>query len=212
MVVVVLNSVLGVVRKEKAEKAIEALQQMASPYSKVRRCGHVMNVKSEELVPGDIVLLEAGDAVPADLRIIEASTLKSKKLRYPRIRSDRKRDGGDCRSGRRCALGDRRNMAYMGTNVDYGRGEGVVNATGMQTEMGKIAGIIARTENEKTPLQKKLAGLSKVLSIGVLLICVFIFVFGVIENGGFTGSHVLEMFLIAISLAVAAIPRDWLLL
>lgn len=167
-----------------------------------------MMVKSEEIVPGDIVLLEAGDAVPADLRIIEASSLKIEEasLTGESVPVD-KSSAVIAAPADDVPLGDRYNMAYMGTNVVYGRGEGVVVGTGMSTEMGKIADIISSTEEEKTPLQRKLAGLSHVLSIGVLGICVFIFVFGVLRNGGFSGGHVLEMFLTAVSLAVAAIPE-----
>lgn len=208
LMVVVLNSILGVVQEGKAEKAIEALQKMASPFSKVRRDGHAVQVKSEDIVPGDIVLLEAGDAVPADMRLIAASSLKIEEAsltgesvpseKYSHVIPAADQD---------ISLGDRHNMAYMGTNVVYGRGEGVVVQTGMATEMGRIANYISNTEEDKTPLQKTLAGLSRILSICVLGISVFIFIFGVLQSGGFTGSNVLEMFLLAISLAVAAIPE-----
>ncbi len=208
MTVVIINSVLGVVQEGKAEKAIEALQQMSSPYTRVRRGGNIMRIKSEEVVPGDVVLLEAGDAVSADMRLIETASMKIEEasLTGESVPSDKRAEMLSATEDD-ITLGDRINMAYMGTNVVYGRGEGVIVATGMNTEMGKIANIIAQAKDEKTPLQKKLSGLSKVLSIGVLAICLFIFVFGVIENGGFSGTHVLEMFLIAISLAVAAIPE-----
>jgi len=208
LVVVVLNSVLGVVQEGKAEKAIEALQRMSSPFSKVRRGGNVVQIKSEEVVPGDIVLLEAGDAVPADMRLVTAASLKIEEAsltgesvpteKFSRIIEKAESD---------VPLGDRHNMAYMGTNAVYGRGEGVVVETGMSTEMGKIAGILSNTNDDKTPLQITLAGLSRILSICVLAISVFIFVFGVLSNGGFSGSNVLDMFLVAISLAVAAIPE-----
>ena len=208
MTVVIINSVLGVVQEGKAEKAIEALQQMSSPYTRVRRGGNIMRIKSEEVVPGDVVLLEAGDAVSADMRLIETASMKIEEasLTGESVPADKHAEVLSATEDD-ITLGDRNNMAYMGTNVVYGRGEGVIVATGMNTEMGKIANIIAQAKDEKTPLQKKLSGLSKVLSIGVLAICLFIFVFGVIENGGFSGTHVLEMFLIAISLAVAAIPE-----
>jgi Ca2+-transporting ATPase len=208
LMVVVLNSVLGVVQEGKAEKAIEALARMASPYSKVRRNGHVSHIKSEEIVPGDIVLLEAGDAVPADMRLIEASSLKIEEASLTGESVPSEKSSHAIAEGENdIPLGDRHNMAYMGTSVVYGRGEGVVVETGMNTEMGKIAEILSRTEEEKTPLQKTLAGLSRILSICVLGISVFIFIFGVLQSGGFTGGHVLEMFLLAISLAVAAIPE-----
>lgn len=208
LVVVVLNSILGVVQEGKAEKAIEALQKMASPFSKVRRNGQVLQIKSEDIVTGDIVLMEAGDAVPADMRIIEASSLKIEEasLTGESVPSE-KNNEAIAEMDKDISLGDRRNMAYMGTNVVYGRGEGVVVNTGMSTEMGKIANIISNTGDEKTPLQKKLSGLSRILSIGVLGICIFIFVFGVYTNGGFSGGNVLDMFLMSISLAVAAIPE-----
>jgi len=208
LVVVVLNSILGVVQEGKAEKAIEALQNMSSPFSKVRRNGQVMQVKSEEIVPGDIVLLEAGDSVPADMRIIEASSFKIEEasLTGESVPTE-KTDLVIAKKDKDVSLGDRSNMAYMGTNVVYGRGEGIVVNTGMSTEMGKIANIISNTGKEKTPLQKRLSSLSKVLSIAVLAICVFIFAYGVFINGGFTGGHVLETFIMAISLAVAAIPE-----
>lgn len=208
MTVVVLNSILGVVQEGKAERAIEALQKMSSPYSKVRRDGHIQQIKSEEIVPGDIVLLEAGDAVPADMRLIEASSLKIEEasLTGESVPVEKSTEIITANEDD-IPLGDRHNMAYLGTNVVYGRGEGVVVSTGMSTEMGKIANIISSTDDEKTPLQKKLAGLSRVLSVCVLGISVFIFIFSVLQAGGFTGGHVLEMFLLAISLAVAAIPE-----
>jgi Ca2+-transporting ATPase len=210
LLVVILNSILGVVQEGKAEKAIEALQKMASPYSKVRRSGKVAQIKSEEIVPGDIILLEAGDAVPADMRLIEASSLKIEEASLTGESVPTEKNAAVIAAkdkDKDVPLGDRHNMAYMGTNVVYGRGEGVVVNTGMQTEMGKIANIISSTGEEKTPLQKKLSGLSKVLSIAVLGICIFIFVFSVLRSGGFYGGHVLDAFLLAISLAVAAIPE-----
>lgn len=208
MVVVALNAVLGIFQESKAEKAIEALQEMSAPHSRVRRGGSVSVIASEDIVPGDIVLLEAGDSVPADVRLIEAASLKIEEAALtgesvPVEKSINKiADGGED-----VPLGDRVNMAYMGTNVSYGRGEGVVIGTGMDTEMGKIADILLKTDQEKTPLQRKLAGLSKILSIAVIAICVFIFIFSVLQSGGFSGNEVLESLLIAVSLAVAAIPE-----
>jgi Ca2+-transporting ATPase len=209
MAVVVVNSILGVVQEGKAEKAIEALQKMSSPYSKVRRDGHLMRIKSEEIVPGDIVLLEAGDAVPADMRLTETSSLKIEEASLtgesvPVEKSSHAMNAGEKGD---IPLGDRVNMAYMGTNVVYGRGEGVVVHTGMSTEMGKIASIISGTTEEKTPLQKALASLSRILTICVIAISVFIFAFSVLRSGGFSGGYVLDMFLLAVSLAVAAIPE-----
>ncbi len=212
LVVVVLNAVLGIVQESKAEQAIQALQQMSAPHTRVRRDGVVEVVASEDLVPGDIVLLEAGDSVPADLRLTEAASLKieeaaltGESVPVEKHTGPLPDDGGDT------PLGDRVNMAYMGTNVAYGRGEGVVVAAGMSTEMGKIAGILSATQTEKTPLQQKLAGLSKVLSIAVLGICVFIFFFMVFTEGGFAegffSQRIFEALLTAVSLAVAAIPE-----
>ena len=207
--VVILNSVLGVIQEGKAEKAIEALQQMSSPYSKVRRNGQVLQIKSEDIVPGDIVILEAGDAIPADMRIIHESSLKVEEasLTGESVPAEKTSKVLTSKKNQDIPLGDRANMVYMGTNTVYGRGECVVVGTGMSTEMGKIAGIIARSENEKTPFQKKLASLSKVLSVGVLGISILIFIYGVLKNGGFSGGHVLEVFMLAISIAVAAIPE-----
>lgn len=208
LVVVVINAILGIVQENKAENAIEALQKMSAPHCRVRRDGAVVLIKSEELVPGDIVLLEAGDSVPADMRLIECASLKIEEAALTGESVPVEKDASTLQTAEKdIPLGERSNMAYMGTSVAYGRGEGVVVATGMKTEMGHIAGILAQTETEKTPLQQKLAGLSKVLSIGVLIICAVIFVLSVIQNGGFSGGHVFEALLTAISLAVAAIPE-----
>lgn len=208
LVVVIVNAVLGIVQESKAEKAIEALQRMSAPYSRIRRDNVICRVKSDEIVPGDIILLEAGDFVPADIRIIEAAALKIEEaaLTGESVAVDKTSDTL-IDEDMDIPLGDRMNMAYMGTSISYGRGEGIVTRTGMNTEMGKIARILAETDTEKTPLQVKLANLSKVLSILVLGICIFIFLFSVIKNGGFSGGHVFEMLLTSISLAVAAIPE-----
>jgi len=208
LVVVVLNSVLGVFQESKAEKAIEALQKMSAPHTKVRRDGAVCDIKSEDVVAGDIVLLEAGDSIPADMRIIESASLKIEEAALTGESVAVEKTSAALEAVKdEIPLGDRVNMAYMGTNVVYGRGEGIVTATGMDTEMGKIAGILTATKEEKTPLQKKLASLSKVLSAAVLGICVFIFLFSILRNGGFSGGHVFDTFMTAVSLAVAAIPE-----
>ena len=148
LVVVVLNAVLGVVQEGKAERAIEALQKMSAPYSKVRRNGAVEKIQSEDIVVGDIVLLEAGDSVPADMRILEAA------LTGESVPADKAADVL-APEEQDVPLADRTNMAYMGTSLVYGRCEGVVTAAGMDTEMGKIAGILSDTDTEKTPLQQK---------------------------------------------------------
>lgn len=208
LVVVVLNAILGIFQEKKAEKAIEALQSMSASSSRVKRDGAVSIVKTEDLVPGDIILLEGGDSIPADLRLLEAVSLKIEEAAltgesHPVEKSINELEDPE----KEIPLGDRVNMAYMGTNVVYGRGLGVVVATGMKTEIGKIAGILSNTDTEKTPLQQKLATLSKVLSMAVVAICVFIFIFGVMQNGGFQGGEVFDWFLTAVSLAVAAIPE-----
>lgn len=208
MIVVALNAVLGIVQENKAEQAIEALQQMSAPHTRVRRDGAVVVVESNQIVPGDIVLLEAGDSIPADMRIIEAASLKVEEaaLTGESVPVEKNCEAIAAAEDQ-VPLGDRVNMAYMGTSVVYGRGEGIVVGTGMKTEMGKIADILSGTVVEKTPLQLKLAGLSKVLSIAVLGICAFIFLFTVFREGGFAGGNLFESLLIAVSLAVAAIPE-----
>ena len=208
MLVVLLNAILGVVQENKAEKAIEALQQMSASYSKTRRGGSVAMVKSEELVPGDIVLLEAGDAVPADMRLLECASLKIEEASLTGESVPVEKHSNVLQSSAEdVPLGDRINMAYQGTNVVYGRGVGIITDTGMRTEMGRIAGIISSTTDEKTPLQRRLGELSRVLSYAVLGICAFIFAFSLLKNGGLNGGHVLEVFMTAVSLAVAAIPE-----
>ncbi|MDD6022484.1 MAG: cation-translocating P-type ATPase, partial [Oscillospiraceae bacterium] len=213
LVVVLVNAILGVVQESKAEAAIEALQEMAAATSKVIRDGKLITVKSEDLVVGDIVVLEAGDAVPADCRIFECASMKIEEAALtgesvPVNKLIAALNGG---SGDDVPLGDRKNMAYMGSTVVYGRGKAVVVATGMDTEMGKIADALAQAEDSETPLQKKLNQLSKVLTWIVLGICIFIFAFQVIATklGGNAISFdlVLASFMTAVSLAVAAIPE-----
>jgi len=208
MAVVIINAVLGVYQESKAEKAIEALQEMAASTSKVLRDGHIAIIKSEEIVPGDIVILEAGDAIPADGRIIECASMKieeaaltGESVPVNKMLEVLGVEGVDV------SLGDRKNMVYMGSAVVYGRGKAVITGTGMNTEMGKIADAIARAEEGQTPLQIKLSQLSKVLSYLVIGICVFIFLFSLLRNGNFSGEMILNTFMIAVSLAVAAIPE-----
>lgn len=208
LVVVILNAVLGCFQESKAEHAIEALQKMSAPHTKVRRDNVVCDIKSEDVVVGDIVLLEAGDSVPADMRLITTASLKIEEaaLTGESVAVEKNKETIAVTNSE-VPLGDRFNMTYMGTNVAYGRGEGVVTATGMSTEMGKIAGILAETKDNKTPLQIKLASLSKILSILVIAICVIIFAVNIIRSGGFRNSDILEMLLTSVSLAVAAIPE-----
>lgn len=206
--VVLLNAILGVIQESKAEKALEALKEMTAATSKVLRNGEMVHVKSEDLVLGDVILLEAGDAVPADVRILESASMKVEEAALTG-ESNAITKTADVlpNTGKDCPLGDRKNMAYMGSTVVYGRGKAVVTAIGMDTEMGKIASALSQTEDEQTPLQKKLAQLSKILTWLVLGICVFIFAFKLLKDGDFTGTHILETFMIAVSLAVAAIPE-----
>lgn len=209
LAVVLLNAVLGVVQEGRAEKAIEALKQMTASTCKVVRGGKLLAVKSEELVVGDVVVLEAGDSVPADCRIIEEASLKAEEsaLTGESVPSVKQAAKLEAEQGKDVPLGDRKNMVYMGSTIVYGRARAVVVATGMQTEMGKIADILAKTENEVTPLQKKLNKLSQVLSYIVLGICVFIFAFKLLKDMDFRLEVVLDSFIIAVSLAVAAIPE-----
>jgi len=214
MAVVLINAILGVFQESKAEKAIEALQEMSKAQSKVMRNGKLIFVPSEELVVGDVIILEAGDAVPADARIIECASMKIEEaaLTGESVPVDKKvealkpGDNGDV------ALGDRKNMVFMGSTVVYGRGKAVVVATGMQTEMGKIADALAQAEEGKTPLQIKLAGLSKILTYLVIGISIVIFALQM-GSAYFTGDYtsvfdpILNSFMVAISLAVAAIPE-----
>ncbi len=212
--VVILNAILGVVQESKAEKAIEALQEMAAATSKVERDGKVMQIKSEDLVVGDVILLEAGDAVPADARIIESASLKIEEaaLTGESVPVNKFIDIIYLKDSEKdVPLGDRKNMMYMGSSVVYGRGKAVVTATGMDTEMGKIAGALAEAQDGQTPLQKKLAQLSKILSVIVIGICAVIFAIGIIRElvlGNPIGlEFLLDTFMIAVSLAVAAIPE-----
>ena len=206
LIVVLLNAVLGVVQESKAEAAIEALQTMTAAKCKVLRGGHQVVVESSQLVPGDVVVLEAGDAVPADGRLLESASLKIEEAALTG-ESVPVNKAVELLTGDAIPLGDRKNMCYMGSTVVYGRGKAVITATGMDTEMGKIAGVLAQTEQEQTPLQRKLNELGKTMSKLVLGICVFIFIFDLVVAGEFTLETVLSTFMVAVSLAVAAIPE-----
>ena len=209
LLVVVINAVLGVVQESKAEAAIAALQEIAAATSKVLRDGKTVILKSEELVPGDIILLEAGDSVPADGRIIESASMKIEEaaLTGESVPVGKIADLLNLNGEKDVALGDRKNMMYMGSTVVYGRGKAVVTQTGMDTEMGKIADALARAKENQTPLQKKLTQLSKTLSVLVLGICVFIFIFSLVRAGDFHTEVLIDTFMVAVSLAVAAIPE-----
>ena len=210
LIVVLLNAVLGVYQESKAEAAIEALQTMTAATSKVLRDGKHVTLHSDELVPGDIVLLEAGDSVPADGRILESASLKIEEaaLTGESVPVNKIIDKLlPAEGGKDVPLGDRKNMCYMGSTVVYGRGRMVITDTGMDTEMGKIAGALAATQDEQTPLQRKLDELGRTLSKLVLGICVFIFIFNLITHGEFSLDAILSTFMVAVSLAVAAIPE-----
>lgn len=208
--VVAINTILGIIQESKAEKAIDSLKEMTAVTSKVLRNGKMEILKSEELVPGDIVILEAGDAISADCRILESHSMKieeaaitgesvpvSKIIDILELKEEQKD----------ISLGDRKNMLYSGSTVAYGRGKAVVVETGMKTEIGKIADALNQAVDEQTPLQRKMAELSKVLTKVVLAISIFVFIFGIVRQGVFTGKVILDTFLVAIALAVAAIPE-----
>ena len=210
LAVVLLNAILGVFQESKAEAAIEALQTMTAATCKVLRDGKLVVLHSDELVPGDVILLEAGDAVPADGRIIENASLKIEEaaLTGESVPVNKVLEALGMAQGQEdVPLGDRKNMCYMGSTVVYGRGKAVITDTGMDTEMGKIAGALAATAEEQTPLQRKLDELGKMLSKLVLGICVFIFIFNLLMAGDFHLEVILETFMTAVSLAVAAIPE-----
>lgn len=210
LAVVLINAVLGVVQESKAEKAIEALQEISGAESKVIRDGKQITVKSEDLVVGDIIVLEAGDAVPADARLIECFSLKAEESALtgesvPVNKTDQAIETENI------SLGDRKNMVYMGSVIVYGRGKAIITQTGMNTEMGKIADALTKAKEGKTPLQLKLSQLSKILTVLVIVISVIVFGINiareVISNNEFTFDKIMSFFMVAISLAVAAIPE-----
>ncbi|MCR4724335.1 MAG: calcium-translocating P-type ATPase, PMCA-type [Clostridia bacterium] len=209
LAVVIVNAVLGVYQEGKAEKAIEALQKMSAATSRVLRDGRVKTIHSEDLAVGDIILLEAGDAVPADVRILESASLKIEEaaLTGESVPVDKITDVLICEEDKDVPLGDRLNMAYMGSTVVYGRGRAVVTGIGMNTEMGKIAGALQLAKDEETPLQIKMKQLSNILTKLVLIICVVVFAVQVIRAGSLNFELMLDAFMIAVSLAVAAIPE-----
>ena len=201
LAVVLLNAILGVFQESKAEEAIEALKKMASPVASVLRDGHAEHVKGEDIVVGDIVILEAGDVVPADMRLFEVNTVKIEESALTGesvpVDKDLVIPAGD-----EVGIGDRTNMAFSSTNVTYGRAVGVVTSTGMNTEVGKIANMLANTEEGKTPLQENQDALGKWLTIMILVIAVIIFLVGMLRGNEWT-----HMLLTAIAIAVAAIPE-----
>lgn len=205
--VVIVNAVLGMYQESKAEKAIEALKQMSAAKSKVLRDREVKIIASEELCVGDVILLEAGDAVPADARLLECATLKVEESALTGESVPVVKHIKVLAKTEKIPLGDRKNMVYMGSNIAYGRGKAIITAIGMDSEMGKIADAIIQSKEEATPLQIKLAQLSKILSYAVLGICGLIFVISLVRSGDFSGTVVIDTFMLAVSLAVAAIPE-----
>ena len=201
LIVVIVNAIIGVTQEAKAEKSLEALQKLTDHASKVIRNGNVQVIPAKELVPGDIVLLDTGDYIPADLRIIEAINLKSQEssLTGESVPVEK---NTKVIEDEETGIGDRINMLFSSSLITYGRGKGIVVETGMTTEVGKIAGLLDSTEEQVTPLQEKLNKLGKTLGIAALLICVFIFIVGLIQ-----GKEPIHMFMTAVSLAVAAIPE-----
>ncbi|MBQ4362200.1 MAG: cation-translocating P-type ATPase [Lachnospiraceae bacterium] len=206
LTVVIINACLGVYQESKAEAAIEALQQAAAATAKVIRGGHQKTIRADEVVRGDLLVLEAGDAVPADARIIECASMKTQEAALTGESTEVEKQQAALSAGENgeIALGDRTNMVYMGTIVTYGRGHAVVTGTGMHTEMGNIADALSTARDEETPLQIKLNELSKKLSVMILIICAVVFAVNLLRNGG---KAVIDTFMIAVSLAVAAIPE-----
>ena len=201
LVIVVLNAVLGFTQEYRAERAMAALKKMVVPRVKVRRDGQVREISARELVPGDLFLLETGGAVPADGRLLESVNLRVQEaaLTGESVPVDK------CTAalaGEHLALGDRRNMVFLGTAITYGRGLGVVTATGMETELGHIATMIQAVESEPTPLQRRMAQLGKGLAVAALALVSLVFALGLLQ-----GTDVTTMFMVAISLAVAAVPE-----
>ena len=201
IMIVVINAVLGVVQENKAEKAIEELKKMSVPHAKVLRDGHIKEISSQTVVPGDIIILEAGDMVPADARLISGNTIKTDESALTGESVPVSKDAS-LRIKEKAQAADMKNMVFSSTYVTYGKGRAVVTATGMDTEVGKIAAMIAKDEKNETPLQKRLDGTGKILGLSAIGICALIFIIGVIRKYG-----AFEMFMTSISLAVAAIPE-----
>ncbi len=206
LAVVLINACLGVYQESKAEAAIEALQQIAAATAKVIRGGHQKTVRADEVVKGDLLVLEAGDAVPADARIVECASMKTQEAALTGESTDVEKTDGALKAADNgeVTLGDRKNMVYMGSVVTYGRGHAVVTGTGMETEMGAIADALSSAKDEETPLQVKLNELSRKLSAMILVICAFVFIVNLVRSGG---KAVIDTFMVAVSLAVAAIPE-----
>lgn len=201
LLIVILNAVIGVMQESKAEQALEALKSMTTPHARVMRNGREEVIDAADLVPGDIIFLEAGDFVPADARLLVSQSVKSEESALTGESVPSEKDANAV-VDENAALGDRFNMVYSGCIISYGVAKAVVTATGMETEMGKIAGLLNSEQEEKTPLQQKLANLGKQLGIVALIACAVIFIIGLID-----GIPIMEMFMTSVSLAVSAIPE-----
>ncbi|MFU2362701.1 MAG: HAD-IC family P-type ATPase, partial [Clostridiales bacterium] len=199
--IVVFNAIMGLVQEAKAEKSLEALKKMTAPTCKVKRDGKICTIKSEQIVPGDIVLLEAGNYVPADCRLISSSNLKIEESSLTGETVPVLKDA-NCMLKEKTALGDMVNMAFSTTIVVNGHGEAIVTETGMNTKVGKIAKMIITNEAPETPIQKKLGEVGKTLGIACLGICLLIFIIGLLKK-----IEPIEMFMTSVGLAVAAIPE-----
>lgn len=202
LVVIFINAIIGVIQESKAEKALEALKNLSSPKAVVKRDGELKEISSEEVVPGDIIIIDAGRYIPADLRLIESANLKIEESAFTGESVPSEKDSTFLSKEDSLPIGDQSNMAFMSTLATYGRGIGVAIGTGMNTEIGKIAKMLELEEDNTTPLQKRLSSLGKTLGIGALIVCFLIFIISI-----FQGRNLMEMLLTSISLAVAAIPE-----
>mgnify|MGYP003196656823 CR=1 FL=1 len=200
--IVLFNGIMGLIQETKAEKSIEALKKLSSPVAKVRRNGIVQTINGEDVLPGDIVILEAGNYVPADMRLIETVNLKVEESSLTGETEPVLKDADKIITNKKVPLGDMCNMAFGSTIVVNGHAEGIVVSTGMSTEVGKIANMIITNESPTTPIQRKLEEVGKMLGVACLIICAIIFVIGIIKNIPIT-----EMFMTSVGLAVAAIPE-----
>lgn len=201
LLIVVLNATMGVMQESRAEKALDALKSLSAPHARVIRDGKESVIDASELVPGDVIHLEAGDFIPADARLLKTSSLKSEESALTGESAPSDKDADEV-VDEKAPLGDRSNMVFSGCSVSYGTATAVVTATGMDTEMGKIANLLDSEGESQTPLQKKLAQLGKYLGIMALVACAVIFVIGLVN-----GIDAIEIFMTAVSLAVSAIPE-----
>ena len=199
--IVVLNAIMGLIQEAKAEKSLEALKKMSAPVAKVRRNGNIEIIKGEEIVPGDIILLEAGNYVPADCRLLKTCELKIEESSLTGETNGVSKDANAI-LGEKCSIGDMINTAFGSTIVIEGHGEGIVTEIGMETKVGRIANMIMTNETPQTPIQKKLEEVGKILGWACLGICIFIFFIGLLKQ-----ITPLEMFMTSVGLAVAAIPE-----